>query len=87
MLVLTVTIKFVKCFRDEDLCEDRQPEFTQVDLETLHSLMSKKSKILLKGLIAKVMKETKGNSYTTISRMSYDDAMNNYGSDKPDTRF
>ena len=66
---------------------DRQPEFTQVDLETSF-LNEQEIQDITEGLIAKVMKETKGVEVTLpFPRMSYDDAMNNYGSDKPDTRF
>ena len=79
--------QIVKCFRDEDLRGDRQPEFTQVDLETSF-LNEQEIQDITEGLIAKVMKENKGVEVTLpFPRMSYDDAMNNYGSDKPDTRF
>ena len=79
--------QIVRCFRDEDLRADRQPEFTQVDLETSF-LNEQEIQDITEGLIAKVMKETKGIEVTLpFPRMSYDDAMNNYGSDKPDTRF
>ena len=73
--------QIVKCFRDEDLRGDRQPEFTQVDLETSF-LTEQEIQDITEGLIARVMKETKG-----IEVMKYDDAMALYGSDKPDTRF
>lgn len=79
--------QIVKCFRDEDLRGDRQPEFTQVDMETSF-LSDKDIQDITEGMIAKVMKDTKGIDVTLpFPRMSYDDAMNNYGSDKPDTRF
>lgn len=79
--------QIVKCFRDEDLRGDRQPEFTQVDMETSF-LSDKDIQYITEGMIAKVMKDTKGINVTLpFPRMSYDDAMNNYGSDKPDTRF
>lgn len=79
--------QIVKCFRDEDLRGDRQPEFTQVDLETSF-LSERQIQDLLEGMIAKVMKETKGIEVSLpFPRMSYDNAMNQYGSDKPDTRF
>ena len=79
--------QIVKCFRDEDLRGDRQPEFTQVDLETSF-LDEQEIQDLTEGLIAKVMKETKNIDVTLpFPRMTYDDAMNQYGSDKPDTRF
>ena len=77
----------VKCFRDEDLRGDRQPEFTQVDLETSF-LSDQEIQDITEGLIARVMKETKGIEVTLpFPRMNYDDAMALYGSDKPDTRF
>ncbi|BBD23505.1 aspartyl-tRNA synthetase [Streptococcus constellatus subsp. constellatus SK53] len=77
----------VKCFRDEDLRGDRQPEFTQVDLETSF-LSDQEIQDITEGLIARVMKETKGIEVTLpFPRMTYDDAMTLYGSDKPDTRF
>lgn len=79
--------QIVKCFRDEDLRGDRQPEFTQVDLETSF-LTDLEIQDLTEGLLAKVMKDTKGIEVTLpFPRMSYDEAMNKYGSDKPDTRF
>lgn len=79
--------QIVKCFRDEDLRGDRQPEFTQVDMETSF-LSDKDIQDITEGMIAKVMKDTKGIDVTLpFPRMSYNDAMNNYGSDKPDTRF
>jgi aspartyl-tRNA synthetase len=79
--------QIVKCFRDEDLRGDRQPEFTQVDMETSF-LSDQDIQDITEGMIAKVMKDTKGIDITLpFPRMSYDDAMNNYGSDKPDTRF
>ncbi|HHA7856667.1 TPA: aspartate--tRNA ligase [Streptococcus pneumoniae] len=79
--------QIVKCFRDEDLRGDRQPEFTQVDLETSF-LTEKEIQDITEGLIARVMKETKGIEVTLpFPRMKYDDAMALYGSDKPDTRF
>ena len=79
--------QIVKCFRDEDLRGDRQPEFTQVDLETSF-LTEQEIQDITEGLIARVMKETKGVEVTLpFPRMKYDDAMALYGSDKPDTRF
>lgn len=79
--------QIVKCFRDEDLRGDRQPEFTQVDLET--SFLSEQGiQDITEGLIARVMKETKDIEVALpFSRMKYDDALALYGSDKPDTRF
>ena len=79
--------QIVKCFRDEDLRGDRQPEFTQVDLETSF-LTEQEIQDITEGLIARVMKETKGIEVALpFPRMKYDDAMALYGSDKPDTRF
>ena len=79
--------QIVKCFRDEDLRGDRQPEFTQVDLETSF-LSEQEIQDITEGLIGRVMKETKGIEVTLpFPRMKYDDAMALYGSDKPDTRF
>ena len=79
--------QIVKCFRDEDLRGDRQPEFTQIDLETSF-LTEQEIQDITEGLIARVMKETKGIEVTLpFPRMKYDDAMALYGSDKPDTRF
>lgn len=79
--------QIVKCFRDEDLRGDRQPEFTQVDLETSF-LDEYEIQEIVEGMIAKVMKVTKGIEVTLpFPRMAYDTAMNRYGSDKPDTRF
>lgn len=79
--------QIVKCFRDEDLRGDRQPEFTQVDLETSF-LSDQEIQDIVEGMIAKVMKDTKGLEVSLpFPRMAYYDAMNNYGSDKPDTRF
>ena len=79
--------QIVKCFRDEDLRGDRQPEFTQVDMETSF-LSEQEIQEITEGLIARVMKETKGIEVTLpFPRMKYDDAMSLYGSDKPDTRF
>ncbi|WP_251712102.1 aspartate--tRNA ligase [Lactococcus ileimucosae] len=79
--------QIVKCFRDEDLRGDRQPEFTQVDLETSF-LGEEEIQDLTEGLIAKVMKDVKNVNVTLpFPRMKYDDAMNFYGSDKPDTRY
>lgn len=79
--------QIAKCFRDEDLRADRQPEFTQVDMEmsfvTENDVMS-----LTEGLVANVFKEIKNIDITLpLKRMKYDDAIANYGSDKPDLRF
>ena len=79
--------QIVRCFRDEDLRGDHQPEFTQVDMETSF-LSAEEIQTLTEGMIAKVMKDVKGMEVTLpFPRMTYDEAMNRYGSDKPDTRF
>ncbi|GAE30445.1 aspartate--tRNA ligase [Halalkalibacter hemicellulosilyticus] len=77
----------VRCFRDEDLRADRQPEFTQVDIET--SFMDKEELLAMaEEMMAKVLKELKGVEVTTpFPRLTYDEAMNRFGSDKPDVRF
>lgn len=79
--------QIVRCFRDEDLRGDRQPEFTQVDIETTF-LTTEEIQTYTEGLIAKVMKDVCGIDVTLpFPRMTYDEAMDRYGSDKPDTRF
>ncbi|MDK0783342.1 aspartate--tRNA ligase [Clostridium perfringens] len=79
--------QIVKCFRDEDLRANRQPEFTQVDLEM--SFVEQDDVMALnEGLIKHVFKEVLGvDVKTTIKRMTFKDAMEKYGSDKPDLRF
>jgi aspartyl-tRNA synthetase len=79
--------QIVKCFRDEDLRADRQPEFTQVDVEM--SFVSEDDIYTYhEGLMKMIFKETIGvDIETPFPRLTYDDAMNTYGSDKPDTRF
>jgi aspartyl-tRNA synthetase len=78
--------QIVKCFRDEDLRADRQPEFTQIDCEmsfiTQEDILS-----TFEGLIRHLFKNVKGIDLPSVPRMTYDDAMKYYGSDKPDTRF
>ncbi len=79
--------QIVKCFRDEDLRADRQPEFTQVDVE-MSFVNEEDIYEYHEKLIQKLFKETIGlEVQTPFPRISYDDAMNTYGSDKPDTRF
>ncbi|SDO98330.1 aspartate--tRNA ligase [Halobacillus aidingensis] len=79
--------QIVRCFRDEDLRADRQPEFTQVDIET--SFMTTEDIMAMtERMMKRVMKEVKGQEIETpFLRMPYDEAMERYGSDKPDTRF
>lgn len=79
--------QIVRCFRDEDLRADRQPEFTQVDIET--SFMDREDLLaMMEKMMAKIMKEIKGIEIETpFPRLTYDEAMNRFGSDKPDTRF
>jgi aspartyl-tRNA synthetase len=78
--------QIVKCFRDEDLRADRQPEFTQIDCEmafiTQEDILS-----TFEGLVRHLFKTVKGIDMPSVPHMSYDDAMKYYGSDKPDTRF
>lgn len=79
--------QIARCFRDEDLRADRQPEFTQIDIET--SFMSREEIMeLTERMMKQVMKEIKGiDIETPFPRIKYDDAMARYGTDKPDTRF
>lgn len=79
--------QIVKCFRDEDLRADRQPEFTQIDCEM--SFVERDDILLtFEGLMMHLFKEVKGIEFTKpFQRMSYSDAMSLYGSDKPDIRF
>jgi aspartyl-tRNA synthetase len=76
-----------RCFRDEDLRADRQPEFTQIDLEM--SFVDREDiYTLCEGMIARMWREILGVEIALpIERMSYDDAMNNYGVDRPDLRY
>ncbi len=79
--------QIVKCFRDEDLRADRQPEFTQLDMEMSfvqpHDVMG-----VVEGMIALLFKELKGIELKPpFARLTYEEAMNRYGSDKPDLRF
>ncbi len=79
--------QIAKCFRDEDLRADRQPEFTQVDLE-MSFVTEDDVMTTVEGLIAYVFKQIKDiDIKLPLRRMKYDDAINYYGSDKPDLRF
>ncbi|MFS0822577.1 aspartate--tRNA ligase [Bacillus sp. 1P02SD] len=79
--------QIARCFRDEDLRADRQPEFTQIDIET--SFMSQEDIMYMaEQMMKKLMKDVKGlDIELPLPRLTYEDAMNRYGSDKPDTRF
>lgn len=78
--------QIARCFRDEDLRADRQPEFTQIDIETsfidLETLYS-----ILEGMFRKIFKEIKGIDNLEFPRLTWKEAMDKYGSDKPDLRF
>ena len=78
--------QIVKCFRDEDLRADRQPEFTQIDCEM--SFIEKEDVLnTFEGLISHLLKEVNGVEVKKFPRITYDDAMKLYGSDSPDIRF
>lgn len=79
--------QIVKCFRDEDLRADRQPEFTQIDVEM--SFVDEEDIMeMTEGLMKKIMKDTVDEDVEApFERMTYDEAMKTYGTDKPDTRF
>ena len=79
--------QIVKCFRDEDLRADRQPEFTQIDCE-MAFVEQEDILNMFEGLIKQIFKDVKGIDYTDkVERMSWEDAMWQYGNDKPDIRF
>lgn len=78
--------QIVRCFRDEDLRADRQPEFTQIDCEM--SFVEREDILnVFEGLVKHLYKSIRGIELPDFPRMSYDDAMKKYGSDKPDIRF
>lgn len=79
--------QIARCFRDEDLRADRQPDFTQIDIETSF-LDQNQFLTMMEGLIAKIFKETINYDVELpLRRLPYKEAMDKYGSDKPDTRF
>ena len=79
--------QIVRCFRDEDLRKDRQPEFTQIDIET--SFLDRDDFLpIIEGLVAEIWRRVKGVELALpFPRLAYDEAMARYGSDKPDLRF
>jgi aspartyl-tRNA synthetase len=80
-------VQIVKCFRDEDLRADRQPEFTQIDVE-MSFVDEEDIFALAEGLMARMFREIKGTTLQLpLPRLTYAEAMETYGSDKPDTRF
>ncbi len=80
-------IQLARCFRDEDLRADRQPEFTQIDLE-MSFVDEEDIRSMAEGWLKRLFKEIKGiDIETPLPRMTFADAMNRYGTDKPDTRY
>ncbi len=78
--------QIVKCFRDEDLRADRQPEFTQIDCEM--SFVEQEDILnLFEGMVQHLFKEVKGIDIGILPRITYEEAMHNFGNDKPDIRF
>ena len=78
--------QIVRCFRDEDLRADRQPEFTQIDCE-MAFVEQEDVLSMFEGMVKHVFKSVRGLELEDFTRMSYADALNNYGNDKPDLRF
>lgn len=78
--------QIVKCFRDEDLRADRQPEFTQIDCEM--AFVEQEDVLnIFEGMTRTLLKEVSGQDFGAFPRMTYDEAMKTYGNDKPDIRF
>ncbi|HUM47760.1 MAG TPA: aspartate--tRNA ligase, partial [Chitinophagales bacterium] len=78
--------QIVRCFRDEDLRQDRQPEFTQIDCEM--AFVQREDVLnMFEGMVKFVFKKVRGIEFPDFPRMSYDAAMHDYGNDKPDIRF
>ncbi len=78
--------QIVRCFRDEDFRADRQPEFSQIDCEM--SFVTRDDVVnIFEGLIKRLFKKSRGIELATFPSMSYDDAMSQYGNDRPDLRF
>ena len=79
--------QIARCFRDEDLRADRQLEFTQVDMD-MSFIEERDIMTIIENMLSKIFKEVLGKEIQTpFLRMSYDEAMLRFGSDKPDTRF
>jgi aspartyl-tRNA synthetase len=78
--------QIVKCFRDEDLRADRQPEFTQIDCE-MSFVNQEDILVAFEGLVRHLFQAVKGYKVGSVDRMTYEDALRLYGSDKPDLRF
>ena len=78
--------QIAKCFRDEDLRADRQPEFTQIDIEA--SFIDEEEIMpITETMISNIFAEHKGIKFDKFPRMTYAEAMNRYGSDKPDLQY